>query len=345
MTQRWPGSLNALARTLRKSRSKSEPGKLISWPRSVIQHLAATAPRHYKSLDGHCIADPPGHVKWRHFDVPSSDLKGLQRRLLRDVMAPRVAVGEFQMGLKGRSVLHHASLHEPNPVLVTLDIADCFRRISHESVFAMWLRLGVSPGVASLLTQLTTVNGYLPQGAPTSPLICALRLQQVLDRILDFCQSRSLDFSVYVDDLAISGQSMDPNEVIAYVTEQLSVEGLGARNRKTNVMHQADRVVTGIWLEGGLHVCSDFVRSCRTLLEDLLKETEPDPSAIQRARGSASYVRHINPSQGRDLWKMACQLPRLPPMSRRESLMRWQRCRGGRQCRAALWHPRVRQQQ
>jgi hypothetical protein len=70
----------------------------------------------------------------------------------------------------------------------------------------MWLGLFCFPSdVADALTLLTTYNGFVAQGAPTSVDIGNLVLWQVEPNFVNALAQRGFTFTRYIDDIAISG--------------------------------------------------------------------------------------------------------------------------------------------
>ncbi len=67
-------------------------------------------------------------------------------------------------------------------------------------------RLECSPNVSRYLTRLTTLNGSLPQGSPTSTILAALIAEPLAKRLDNFAKGHRADYSQYVDDNAVSDQ-------------------------------------------------------------------------------------------------------------------------------------------
>ncbi len=64
---------------------------------------------------------------------------------------------------------------------------------------------------ACLVADLCAYNGSLPQGIEVAPILANLVLLPTSKRIYRFCKKNNLDFSVYMDDLTISGnKKIDP---------------------------------------------------------------------------------------------------------------------------------------
>jgi hypothetical protein len=139
----------------------------------ALVDLAKTVGRFYEPFD----IIRPGSTKRRHIDNPSSQLKAvqsaIQRRLLSYVRFPEMMFG----AIPNRSARDSAAIHVSQPYVVTIDLQDCFPNTNHHKVYGVWARLfGCSAEIAGLLTQLTTFQRRLPQGAPTSALLENLTL-------------------------------------------------------------------------------------------------------------------------------------------------------------------------
>ena len=115
------------------------------------------------------FAKRTGPSKVRLLYPPKPRLKDIHRRLNRYVLSQLDFGTKAHGSITGRSPETNAREHRGRPKLVTNDIKAFFPSISHRVVFRM-LRddHGFGSDVASLLTRLTTLEGRLREGAPTS---------------------------------------------------------------------------------------------------------------------------------------------------------------------------------
>ncbi len=159
---------------------------------------------------------PPPGFHYRHFTVPKKDgtprelvepgtqLKAVQRAIVRNLLCdqtPHPAALGFR---RGRSITDHASRHAGAALIITADIADFFPSTQRWRIARWWEWQGYAPTATHLLTWLTSYQGHLPQGAPTSPPLSNL-INVELDAALDRCTRQSGGrYSRYVDDLAFS---------------------------------------------------------------------------------------------------------------------------------------------
>ena len=86
----------------------------------------------------------------------------------------------------------------------------------------------------SRLIQICTVEGCLPQGAPTSPLLTNMVMGFVDKEINDYCKEHGYVYTRYADDILISSKySFDKEEVVARVEECVAARGYELKLEKT----------------------------------------------------------------------------------------------------------------
>lgn len=221
---------------------------LLETNREHLRYIAGHAGTHYRPFEKRERKQPfqkkikPSKKRPRIIDNPGKELKILQTkingRLLKSVAFPHYLCG----GIPGKSVLDNVLTHLGASVLVTVDIKSFFRTITNRQVYQVWRKvLNCSPNVAGLLTQLTTFERHLPQGAPTSSLLANLVLFSIDGPIREECASRGVSYSTWVDDLAFSGK--EAREVIHAVVSSLRNAGFSISHKKLHVMGPGTRKV------------------------------------------------------------------------------------------------------
>lgn len=123
-------------------------------------------------------------------------------RILQRLKLPKAMHGS----IRGRSCLSNARPHINAQAWLQLDIKDFFPSITSKRVYAMFaMDCGCSPDVARLLTKLTTIDGHLPQGFPTSPMIANLVARPLAQKLAGLASQHGAHFTQYLDDMTISG--------------------------------------------------------------------------------------------------------------------------------------------
>ena len=139
-----------------------------------------------------------------------------------------------------------------------------------------------------IVARLVSCHNHLPQGAPTSPCIGRLVLNQFaveLDSMLKGIHSNSA-FSIYVDDITISGHE-GIKRIIPTVEKMLFRHGYKIRKGKTQVMHRSDEQISlNIRLNNRIEATSIFLAE----IEELEKRLPPwNPKIL----GKKAYVKYL----------------------------------------------------
>ncbi|GAA3298034.1 hypothetical protein GCM10020218_084670 [Dactylosporangium vinaceum] len=243
----------------------------MRWDTPVLDDLAALA--ELLELDGDrldwladrremnrkTLREPLRHYRYtwmgrRLIEAPKPLLRGLQRRLLDEVLG-RIPVHPAAHGfVPGRSVHTFAAPHTGRDVVVRIDLAHFFASISVQRVYGLFRSVGYPEPVAHALAALCTTSTpsdiargsialrtpHLPQGAPTSPALanlCTFRLDR---RLTGLALSFGATYTRYADDLAFSG-SFNADHVIAAVRQIVAGEGFRVNPAKTRVRGRGDR--------------------------------------------------------------------------------------------------------
>lgn len=231
-------------------------------------------------------------------------LKRIKSRILDQFPLSNAAHG----GVHGRSPLTNASVHLAQPTLANIDIRKFFDNLHHEMVYRMFRhRLGFGRDVASLLTRLTTFDGRLPQGSPTSTAIANLVLSTSIDDVLATEAERlGLRYTRFVDDISISGAA--PQLMIGSCARALSTlrlpihraSGGAGKAAKLKVTPRAKRqAVTGLSVNrpdrpSVARAYRDMIRASVHSLKDVPAGVERD-SRVRSVRGQIAYVKRTNP--------------------------------------------------
>lgn len=144
--------------------------------------------------------------KVRDLAYPVNRLRAVHERLkfhLNKVKQPNYLYSPR----KGRGQRDNAALHLDQDQYLTLDLKQFYPSTSALMVRHWFVgELELYDDVAGLLTHLSTVDGKVSFGSPLTPVLCTLVHRQMFNRIADICDERGLRYSVWVDDLTISGR-------------------------------------------------------------------------------------------------------------------------------------------
>jgi hypothetical protein len=95
--------------------------------------------------------------------------------------------------------------------------------------------------VASLLTDLTTLNGYLPRGAPTSSYLANLIFWDVEAELTSSPEKKGIIYSRYIDDVTLSAKrdlnQNDKANAVAQVYQMFYKKRVLPNRKKEKVMY------------------------------------------------------------------------------------------------------------
>lgn len=205
---------------------------------------AANSPKHFYRY----FTIQKRNGKIRKISEPLPVLKEAQYYILNNILK-KVPCSIYAKAYKpGATLKGNAKFHRKQPVLVKLDLKDYFPSLHESRVFQLFHQsFGYGKSVSILMSKLCTLDGGLPQGAPTSPYLSNLLTSEMDDKIYQFCSSNgNLRYTRYADDISISG-SMNPSDIISGVSRIVSEHHLQINKSKTAVIRPHKRqVVTGV---------------------------------------------------------------------------------------------------
>lgn len=190
----------------------------------------------------------------REISAPRSDLKAVQKRIA--VLLQRITPPEYLFApVSGRSYVDNAAVHLGAESVRLLDIEDFYPSCTGNKV--IWFfhkRMQCSPDVSAIIKGIVTRAGSLPQGSPCSPILAYLCYVDMWAEIAQIVKNARCTFSVYADDLTISGKTV-PGAAIWEIKKALKRHGHYYSVHKERSKHLKPAEVTGVIL------CRDGLRA------------------------------------------------------------------------------------
>jgi transcriptional regulator with XRE-family HTH domain len=258
---------------------------------------------------------PPGVKKAdgspRVLEVSIGRLKKLQRRL--HFLLCKYPFHSNQFGsLPRRGSLDNAKCHAGAKELLLMDISDFFGSTGRGLVVqTLRKRLNMSYEVAGLIADLVTLEGKLPQGTPSSPLIAALCVDDSIAKRLDTWAKRNrVRATLYVDDIAVSSsRGALPASAERHIRRIVTTSGYVVKDEKVKPLRVSDGRrelnVTGFSVYGGVDCRASDLVEVRARVRDLAAKRdlgEPiDQGEVQSLRGKIGHVRMGNGKAADDL--------------------------------------------
>jgi hypothetical protein len=278
------------------------------------------------------------HGPPRLLEIPKQRLKGLQRRMLHEIL-DKIPPHEAAHGYRrGRSVTSYVAPHASRAIVLHFDLRDFFPSIHSSRIHALFCTVGYPRAVARLLTGLCSNVvpwevwqtapwpedrprewqreqrfhlPHLPQGAPTSPALANLCAYRLDCRLAALAYQVGAHYTRYADDLAFSGGlelECGARRFQVAVCRIALEEGFEIHTRKTRFMRQGVRQqLGGIVLNAQPNLRRREYDRLKAILYNCARDGpqghnrtgEPDFRA--HLAGRVAYVAMINPGRGRRL--------------------------------------------
>lgn len=182
----------------------------------------------------------------RPIDEPLPSLKEIQRWILDNILVHMKISVYAKAYVKDKSIRDNARFHKKQKKVLSLDIKDFFLSVSSKKVFELFTNAGYSSDVVVMLTNICCLNGSLPQGAPTSPMLSNIILYGFDCQIGKYTGERKIRYTRYADDMTFSGD-FSTGQIISLVKKNLYQIGLRLNGDKTRTRCPNQRQeVTGI---------------------------------------------------------------------------------------------------
>lgn len=241
-------------------------------------------------------------AKPRWIRPPRDELKRVQRQLLRSFF-PDIPPHDASFAAKRRGgAVGAANQHVSHPWLLHLDLSKFFPSVAPSRVLERLRVIGVREDTANLLTDLVTVAGELPQGAPTSPAVADLVLFPMDSRIAVLATQHGWSYTRYVDDIALSGGESVGTFGRRMVMKIVAEEGWVV-NDKGGLFGPADgKKILGLTIGSRVGVPAKYRQRIRSRLRlASAGKISLTASEIESIRGQVARIFAINPQQGRRL--------------------------------------------
>ena len=317
------------------------PADLAHWLNLSPRHLAwfadiegyrtsaeVESTRHYVNSWVPKRTGPP-----RLIEAPKQLLKGIQRKILRDILDP-IAVHDCAHGFRrGRSCITAAQLHAGEDIVIAMDLKDFFPSVTIRAVHGLFRSLGYPWTVAQQLTGLCAtmtpaaffdglppdsrhdretrrlfLQQHLPQGAPTSPALanlCARRLDCRLDGLARRMGAR---YTRYGDDLAFSGDgdfAARSGGFLRMVSAISADQGFAVNRPKTRIMRQSNcQRITGLTVNSHINVPRGEYDRLKATLHNCARRgptsqnRDSHPDFRAHLDGRVTWVETVNPHKG-----------------------------------------------
>ncbi|UWR35322.1 reverse transcriptase family protein (plasmid) [Sulfitobacter sp. W027] len=144
-----------------------------------------------------------------------------------------------------KTYVTNAAAHRSSRSFCLMDIESFYPSCREEKVLAFFRhRMKCSLDVAVILARLCCDKGSLPQGSSSSPILSYWAYSEMWDAIFAIAEEAGNIFTLYIDDLTVSGQVVLKN-TIWNIQKEIHKHGLAIKVKKTRWILDKPASVTG----------------------------------------------------------------------------------------------------
>lgn len=189
---------------------------------------------------------------YRIISAPDTNLLHLQKVIYKRILLS-ANIHPASMGFcQNISVMHNAKVHLGNKHILKIDISDFFGSIKRHRIIKAFEKIGYPANISEVLGELCTLDGKLPQGAATSPILSNIIAYDMDVKLTLVAQKNNLKYTRYADDLTFSGDNIAFEALLSEIDNIIREEKFVIQRKKTRFLTEKKRkIVTGISVSSG----------------------------------------------------------------------------------------------
>lgn len=240
----------------------------------------------------------------RKLYVPSLQLKIIQKKINEESFT-NIKLEEGMRGVKQTTHVDHVKDHVGSKYLITTDIKSFFPSVNRKEIYKSLKSLGLYDDISvSLLVDIVSHNGCLPQGAPTSTFLALLTIEDIFKDVKTFAKARNVKITVFVDDWAISGNNKrNVLDVYERLKRLLSEQRLLISEEKTKITNRRnEQKIMNINVGNQTSVPNKYIEEVMLMIRKLKdKSCKEREQEYRRIKGKIAYIKIWNQKSARKL--------------------------------------------
>lgn len=244
----------------------------------------------------------------RQICSPDDRLKKLQRKLLKSLKCVYKVKPSAYGFIEGRDIVQNASLHCNQKLILNIDLKDFFQQIHFGRVKGMFTHKPYEIGdeAAMVIAQLVCYQGYLPQGAPTSPIVSNMICAPLDTQLTRLAKKYHLIYSRYADDITFSTHKTSfPESIVKKDNQDVQIGGelleiiklnsFEVNKGKIYVRTQKERQeVTGLTVNKFVNLNRRYLKNLRAILDCYEKKgiLEAVERYVEKENGN-EYIKNL----------------------------------------------------
>ena len=184
---------------------------------------------------------------YRNIEAPRRFLKIVQRWIYDYILSHTSIASSVHGFVPGKDIFSNVQPHLTSKNIMVIDIKDFFPSIKQKQVRHVFKELGFPVKVTITLTGLCTLDGRLPQGAPTSPALANIIFSPIDNQLTNLAKEWECEYTRYADDLVFSGNMRFTNKHKLRVIKIIEEAGFRINPKKTRIIGSGGRqIVAGL---------------------------------------------------------------------------------------------------
>lgn len=218
----------------------------------------------------------------RQINAPCKIWRNIQRKLayiLSLIYTPKICAYGF---IKQKSILENALQHTKKAEILNIDLKDFFTQFHFGRVVGLLKAKPYSLGEEAAITiaQIACLNGVLPQGAPTSPILTNMLCAPLDNQLMHFAKKQGIIYTRYADDITFSsyGHNIIGNIVLYNENKLILSDPLKNILKKNSLVENENKIkirtkferqeVTGVIVNKFPNIKREYLKNIRALLHN-----------------------------------------------------------------------------
>lgn len=271
---------------------------IVEYYHDEIDRISKNKEKFYQIFD-----IPKKNGRKRHIAQPLSELKQLQKIFYKEIFYPKsYLIHKCAYAYMPNISMHQCiEKHVGQNIVVKMDVKNFFDSVTYELIVDSFLyAFRMNRRTAEIIADICTLNGHLPQGAVTSPIISNFVCRILDRRLYNYCEKHNIEYSRYADDLIFSG-NFDIKALRSYVVWALrDYYGFKLNYSKLKIMRNYQRqVVLGVLVNQNCRLTKEKRHELRQELYYIKKYGIDDYNRftgkiLEQLRGYVNYALEIS---------------------------------------------------
>ena len=259
---------------------------------------------------------------YREICAPSENIKTIQRILNYYLQGYYLCIKPqevFGFVINSRfyknkaNIVANAQSHVGKKCVLNIDLKDFFPSISARRIYQLFSSelFNYNQNLATAFTLLTTFQGRLPTGAPTSPVLSNFICLEMDQMLINFALQNKITYTRYADDLTFSSDENITQDCISQIISIINKNDFEINPKKLRLMGTTSKqTVTGLVVNRKVNIDRVQFKRIRAVVYDINKNgvslayqkyiqknkhirLRSEDHFLSHIKGWVSYINHV----------------------------------------------------